>query len=261
MLVDTAIIGYRAATEEGATKVKPSVENKAPETMQSFYSAVESVAPSSWEKTYENTRRVAAVVEKMTPAIGRNAVVAFERSRDPDSTALDVVAGLVGDFSSSWNVRDDLQGFASQQYRAEVQGARTKELGDLLFRERPVSDEDLQAAYARTAERERDALLEFQKKVEAYRVVNRQLGRRPDAGLSEVLKEANLSSSLVSMALGNTPFVPQEIKDDFLQGRAETRATRVRGASEGSRQLPSLTRERKVQLQRIRQQWINENLN
>ena len=257
MLVDTAVIAVRAATEEGATKVKPSVENKAPEVMQSFYSAVDTNTPIS----YENTRRVAAVVEKMTPAIGRNAVVAFERSRDPDSTALDVVAGLVGDFSSSWNVRDDLQGFASQQYRAEVQGARTKELGDLLFRERLVSDEALQAAYARTAERERDALLEFQKKVEAYRVVNRQLGRRPDAGLPEVLKEANLSSSLVSMALGNTPFMPQEIKDDFLQGRAETRATRVRGASEGSRQLPSLTRERKVQLQRIRQQWINENIN
>jgi hypothetical protein len=210
--------------------------------------------------TPEGARTTAAIAQSSVPMVIRNIPVAIEESKKEGSNPLTVTAALMGGFTTEYNPKDDLRGPSSQAFMGTIRNARKEELSAILQRRTEVTEDELREAYDGAATKELEALQEIQKSVSAYRAANRQLGKSPDSGLDDTLKEAGMSGPLRDMVISGK-FEPQPIKEDFLQSAEETTIGRVRGISERQREeLPLLTRERRVMLQRIREEWIEENL-
>jgi len=90
--------------------------------------------------------------------------------------------------------------------------------------------------------------------------VNRQLNRDDEFGLREALRESGMSTRVVNDILDNR-FMPNPIDDNFLEAKERRLVNQTRPRSERQREeLPELTRERRAMLQRIREEWIDKNL-
>jgi hypothetical protein len=233
----------------------PSVEKKAPETMASLYETL-SIIPGI---NPERAKTTVGITESTTPMVLRNVAGAVEAWRAGESST-DVAIALMGGFSTKYNPFDDLKGRAAQRYSDEATNARRSELDKILFRPTNVSESELASAYDKVASRERDAFDQLQKSVNAARAVNRQLNRDDEFGLREALRESGMSARVINDILDNR-FMPNPIDDNFLEAKERRLVNQTRPRSERQREeLPELTRERRAMLQRIREEWIDKNL-
>jgi len=252
----TALDYLQSKTDGTPFKRIPTAERQAPDVMNSIYETVRSL--TGGVVTPEAQRAGFVLTQPAFPSILRNVPAAIEKSEDG---VLPMLNALSGGVSSEFNIKATVEAKA-RQFQTEFRRAQRNELEQIVGRQTTVSDKELAAAYDRVARREMEAVKTMRESVAAFRAWNELRGKPADDGLVDWLRgQSGLSRAQVS-AVTQDRFEPLPIDKNFLKEQTESRIRRGTGITTTYRlEGPELTRDRVAKLQRIREQWIKDNLN